>query len=267
MTIFPPFPDHRFRDPRRMAELAVYRELEASDAPGTAIYEAKGNRQCPEVDYAIWAEGVARYAAQLKGGIQRVQGGTWYRSTPRGEVRVPSPLPKIWDSTMKLHDYVQARVGDGRNPFFVPVLLLPDMEVDPAIEEWAEHTHVHVLFGTDDLVERLINLAPHAQVLYPPTAEEIAEEVDLVLPGRQPEPPQPPPDPQGIQARQVAVHHADQVIIYTTGGEATEETAMGMPSQPEPPAAPESRGIQAGHVVVHHADRVIIYTTGGEDGV
>ena len=266
MNVFPPFPAHRFRDPKRMAELAVYRELEASDAPGTAIYEAKASRTCPEVDYAIWAEGVARYAAQLKGGIQRVQGGVWYRSTPRGEVRVPSPLAKIWDSTMKLHDYVQARVQDGRNPFFVPVLLLPDMDVDPAIEEWAEHTHVHVVFGTDDLVERLLNLAPHAQVLYPPTAAEIAEEIALVMPG-QPEPPQPPSEPQEIQARQVAVHHADQVIIYTTGGEAADATSLVMPGQPESPPARSSQGVQAGHVVVHHADRVIIYTTGGEGGV
>ena len=182
MIVIPLFPDHRLREPKRMAELAVYRELEASDAPGTTIYEAKASRQCPEVDYAIWADGVARYAAQLKGGIHRVQGCTWYRSTPRGEVRVPSPLAKIWDSTMKLHDYVQARVEDGRNPFFIPVLLLPDMEPDPAIEAWAEHTHVHVVFGTDDLVERLIDLAPHTRLLYPPTAEEIAEEVALVLP-------------------------------------------------------------------------------------
>ena len=262
MNIVPSFPDHRLREPKRMAELAVYRELEASDAPGTTIYEAKASRTCPEVDFALWIEGVGRYAMQVKGGICRVQGGIWYLSTPRGEVRVPSPLPKIWDSTMKLHDYVQARVEDGRNPFFVPVLLLPDMEVDPAIEEWAEHTHVHVLFGTDDLVERLVDLAPHAQVLYPPTAEEIAEEVALVMPG-QPE----PPLPQGVQARQVAVYHADQVIIYTTGEGDAEETSLVMPGQPEPPPAPESQGGQSGHVVVHHADRVIIYTTGGEGGV
>ena len=163
---------------------------------------------------------------------------------------------------MKLHDYVQARVEDGRNPFFVPVLLLPDMEVDPAIEEWAEHTHVHVLFGTDDLVERLLDLAPHAQVLYPPTAEEIAEEIALVMPG-QPE----PRLPQGVKAGHVVVHHADQVIIYTTGGEAAEETSLVMPGQPEPPPDPESQGVQARHVVVHHADQVIIYTAGGEGGV
>ena len=263
MNIVPPFPDHRLRDPKRMAELAVYRELEGSDAPGTAIYEAKGSRTCPEVDYAIWADGVGRYAAQIQGGIHRVQGGIWYRSTPRGEVRVPTPLAQLWGATMALHDHLQERLGGIRSPFFIPVLLLPDMEADPAIEEWAEHTHVHVLFGTDDLVERLVDLAPHAQVLYPPTAEEIAEEVALVMPG-QPE----PPLPQGVQARQVAVHHADQVIIYTTGGGDAEETSLVMPGQPEPPPqAPESQGGQSGHVVVQHADRVIIYTTGGEGGV
>ena len=215
MIVIPLFPDHRLREPKRMAELAVYRELEASDAPGTTIYEAKASRTCPEVDFALWIEGVGRYAMQVKGGIYRVQGGIWYLSTPRGEVRVPSPLPKIWDSTMKLHDYVQARVEDGRNPFFIPVLLLPDMEPDPAIEAWAEHTHVHVVFGTDDLVERLIDLAPHTRLLYPPTAEEIAEEIALVLPGGT----ETPPADVQFKAEHVTIQHADRVIIYTTGGE------------------------------------------------
>ena len=265
MIVIPPFPDHRLRDPKRMAELAVYRELEGSDAPGTAIYEAKGNRTCPEVDFAVLIEGAGRYAVQVKGGVHRVQGTHWYLSTPQGEERKKSPLPQLWDATLKLHDFLKARVADGRNPFMVPVLLLPDMEPDADIEAWADHTNVHVVFGTDDLVERLVDLAPHAQVLYPPTAEEIAEEVALVMPG-QPEPP-PPPDPQGGQAGQVAVHHADLVIIYTTGGGDAEETSLVMPRQPESPPVQETQGIQAGHVVIHHADQIIIYTTGGEGGV
>ena len=33
MIVIPLFPDHRLREPKRMAELAVYREIEASDAP------------------------------------------------------------------------------------------------------------------------------------------------------------------------------------------------------------------------------------------
>ena len=52
-----------------------------------------------------------------------------------------------------------------------------------AIVEWAEHTHVPVVFGTDHLVERLIDLAPHTRVLYPPTSEETAKEVALVMLG------------------------------------------------------------------------------------
>ena len=55
------------------------------------------------------------------------------------------------------------------------------MEVYRAIVEWAEHTHVPVVFGTDHLVERLIDLAPHTRVLYPPTSEETAKEVALVM--------------------------------------------------------------------------------------
>lgn len=86
-----------------------------------------------------------------------------------------------------------------------------------AIVEWAEHTHVPVVFGTDHLVERLIDLAPHTRVLYPPTSEETAKEVALVMLGQ----PQPPaPNPMELQARQVVIQQADQVIVYTTGGEA-----------------------------------------------
>ena len=89
---------------------------------------------------------------------------------------------------MALHDYLQEGLGGTRSPFFIPVLLLPDVEADPAIAAWADHTHVHVVFGTDDLVERLIDLAPHTRLLYPPpTDEEITEEVAWVMPG-QPKP-------------------------------------------------------------------------------
>ena len=197
MKVIPPFPEYRTRDPKRLAELAVYRELEATDAPGTAIYEAKVNRNTPEVDFAIWIEGAARYAMQVKGGIHWPHGGSWYLSTPRGEVRKPTPLSQLWDSTMRLHDCLQEQLGRDRNPFWIPVLLLADMEPDPAIEAWADHSHVHVIFGTDNLVEQLLNLAPRARQLYPPTAEEIAEEAALVMPG--------PEAPTEIPARQVEI--------------------------------------------------------------
>ena len=116
MKVISPFPEYRTRDPKRLAELAVYRELEATDAPGTAIYEAKVNRNTPEVDFAIWIEGAARYAMQVKGGIHWPHGGSWYLSTPRGEVRKPTPLSQLWDSTMRLHDCLQGTTREGQEP-------------------------------------------------------------------------------------------------------------------------------------------------------
>ena len=65
---------------------------------------------------------------------------------------------------------------DGRNPCILPVLLFCDMEPDPDIQAWAE--------------------------------EEIAEEVNLVMPGvldPVPEADGPVPDPTVLQARQVII--------------------------------------------------------------
>ena len=42
MNVYPEdFPDNRINDPRRQAELAVFRVLQASDTPGVALYEAR----------------------------------------------------------------------------------------------------------------------------------------------------------------------------------------------------------------------------------
>ena len=106
------------------------------------------------------------------------------------------------------------------------------MEPDPAIEAWADHSHVHVIFGTDNLVEQLLNLAPRARQLYPPTAEEIAEEAALVMPG--------PEAPTEIPARQVEIQHAEQVQIVIDTGEGQVK------------------------IVIQHADLITIRTVGGE---
>ena len=64
MEIHPEFPENRLNDPKRQAELAVYLELQAAEAAGEAIYEARPNRSCKEVDFAIWLQDVARIAMQ-----------------------------------------------------------------------------------------------------------------------------------------------------------------------------------------------------------
>ena len=188
MNVYPDFPEHRIHDPRRQAELAVYRDLQASEAEGTALYEVRTYLNCPEMDFVIWLPRVGRYTKQVKGGGYRVDRGTWYLQLPDGtERRVGSILKEAWDATMALHRWLQERIPDGRSPFMVPVVNFPDMEPDEAIEAWAVQAGVRVLWGSDHLVERLIDMAKTCKFFYPPSTQEAREEVALVLGAAAPE--------------------------------------------------------------------------------
>ena len=201
MNIYPEFPENRLNDPKRQAELAVYLELQAAEVAGQAVYEARPNRSCKEVDFAIWLEDVARIAMQVKGGQYRIERGSWYLATLCGQEKKPTPAKQTWDAALQLHDFLQESIDDGRNPFVVPVLVFPNMEPDADIEAWSAQAGIHVLFGSDRLVDRLVELANTARVYFPPTAEEIAEEVELVMPGVA----EPAPAAMDLQARQVII--------------------------------------------------------------
>ena len=212
MNVYPEFPENRLNDPLRQAELAVYLELQAAEVVGQAIYEARPDRSCREVDFAIWLQDVARIAIQVKGGKYRINRGIWYLATPDGEERAPTPAKQCWDAALRLHDYLQERINGIRNPFVVPVLVFPNMAQAPDIEAWAAQAGIHVLFGAQRLVQRLVELAATARVCFPPTADEIAEEVELVMPGVA----DPAPATVDLQTRQVIIQHADVVNIVTT---------------------------------------------------
>ena len=225
MDIYPEFPAHRLADPQRRGELAVYRALEASDANGIALYEARPPG-CREVDFAIWLLDCARISARIsmevKAGAYRIVRGRWHLDGPNGEQKVSTPARQTWDAAMKLHDFLDEGVHDGRNPCILPVLLFCDMEPDPDIQAWAEQAWVYVRFGMERMVENLVALAADAPVHHPPTAEEIAQEVNLVMPGVLDPPPEadgPVPDPTVLQARQVIIQHAEVVNVHTTGAE------------------------------------------------
>ena len=51
MLVKPKFPEHRLHDPKRQAELAIYRELEVSTTPGAALYEPRFGPYTRGLDY------------------------------------------------------------------------------------------------------------------------------------------------------------------------------------------------------------------------
>ena len=210
MEIQPAFPPHRRQDPRRRAEAIVYDQLARSGLPGHALYELKALPEAPEVDFFAWFEDRARFGAQVKGGMYSVN-GTEY---------VPCPLTHTWDAAIAVRDAVYRALGF--KIFIIPVLLLPDTPPNQAIEKWATQRRVKVLFGADDLVDRLLELADRMDIKQPPAAHHIRNEVDAVTNGLVvPAGVGPAPEPveeaaQDLIARQVVIHHVDTVNVYVS---------------------------------------------------
>ena len=91
--------------------------------------------------------------------------GQWQRITDDGPVTIPCPMKVTWDAALQVREAVKRHLG--RKVFVVAVLIFPDMEPDPDIELRAENDRVKVLFGTDNLVERLVESRRRRRDLQP----------------------------------------------------------------------------------------------------
>ena len=180
MLTQPEFPAHRRRDPQRLAELQVYTEIMNSDRKGRSLYEVKTSRNVPELDFAVLIEDVAVYGVQVKGGQHAIHRGQFQLITDDGPVNIPCPMKVTWDAALQIRETVKRRLG--RKVFVVAVLLFPDMEPDPDIEARAENDRVKVLFGADNLVERLVDLVADEEIFNPPSAWMVDEIAETLMP-------------------------------------------------------------------------------------
>ena len=234
MLTQPDFPSHRRRDPLRLAELqGVHRIHEQRPRRSRPLTRSRPRATRPELDFAVLLEGVAIYGAQVKGGQHVITRGQWQRITDDGPVNIPCPMKITWDAALQIREAVKRLLG--RKVFVIAVLIFPDMEPNPDIELRAENDRVKVLFGTDNLVERLVDLVADEEIFNPPTAwlvDEVAEALMPFLrngdddqPDLLPNRPEPGPKPdQPGQAERVAimdltgrpleVRHADVVNVY-----------------------------------------------------
>ena len=225
MRILNEFPEHRRTDPKRRAELQVYDQLAGSGAPGAAIYEIKANRDAPEVDFMVWLQDTARFGMQVKGGRYTIEGGRWFLHTNGEREPIQDPVKLTWDAAMSIR---AALWTQGRyKVYMVAVLVFPDMpDPDPQIQEWADNCKVNPLWGSENLVQRLMGVQDVEGIYSPPTARYIEAEVAVLMPGltedlprAAAEGPSTPPDPSvmDLTARQVVIQHADVVNVYTVG--------------------------------------------------
>ena len=204
MQINPAFPKSRLTDPMRKAERDVYQALEASEAPGRALYEVKVTPRARQIDFLVWAEAIATLAVQLKGGPYSIRDGELCLNTGDGRVPKPGLMAAVWDSAMEVPQFIERKLHRGM--YIVPVLALPDMKQDEDILALAARRSVDVLFGMDDWVDRLVALAGPHTIRRRPTEASIEQEVMAIMPELAPAPTQTSP--------QVVIHNVEHLHIH-----------------------------------------------------
>ena len=221
MLIYPEFPPNRRQDPKRHAEWLVYQAFEDSDRDGHALYELKVNRRAPEVDFFALIQDKVVVCMQVKGGQYRVIDGDWHLETDDGLEYTPCPMKLTWDSAMAVRDFLKEKLG--RKIFMVAVLLLPDMEPDRDIEMIAENDKTSIMFGYNDIVERVVDLAEERDVYGTPSPHMANRIIDALVPQLKVGLPDSRFDipSEGKKSdlpetfdRPVEVHHADVVNVY-----------------------------------------------------
>ena len=216
MKTNPIFPPSRLTDPKRRAERDIYQAVEASSVPGRALYEVKAAREARQVDILLWAEAVATFGAQLKGGTYVIRDGELCLVTDQGLVPKPGLLAEVWDSVMAIPEFIQRKLGRGM--YIIPVLGLPDMEENEAIRDMAARRHVEVIFGKADWVQRLVGLASCHPIRHRPTEESIEREALAIMPELAPVANAPSP--------QVVIHNVENLHLHV-GREVVE--TLGLP--------------------------------------
>ena len=91
-----------------------------------------------------------------------MEDGSWYhRADDGGVVSVEDPLESAWQAAMAVRDDIIRDFDFGG--FVLPVTVFADMEPDETILEMKGRRGVKVLWGLDDLVERVIDQLPESK--------------------------------------------------------------------------------------------------------
>ena len=89
----------------------------------------------------------------------------WLHAGPGGRVAKPNPLLQTYDAGMSLRNAIGERLSHKRKPYIICVTLFVDMERDEACTEGSQSK---VLWGTEHVAERLVELAEEESSLLTP---------------------------------------------------------------------------------------------------
>ena len=198
------------------AQTQFCRQLEHSDRSGQVFWWPRVADGQPDPDCVVFLESICRFAVMFLDGGFSVRGENWYCHDAGGAATlVPDPIETARQAAQSMREAIKGKLGIGA--YTIPVAVFADMEPDAGIMKAAQDRKVKVLFGQDDVVERLANLPDEEQLQ--PQLNRLFIQQEMTLLRRL----------CGMDAKtsenvsleigggKLVVQHADVVNVYVTG--------------------------------------------------
>ena len=162
-------PDHDF-----------YRQVANSTLPGRALRRVQADDQARLLDIVLALENIGYFGILVLPGNYSRESQDWFLVEDLARQAVANPIDQVHRASLGIHSMIEDALAI--TVFVVPVMVFPDMAKDPDIDTWAERCKVRILWGPENLLERLVALTRDGvtRIFYPPSAEEI-EDVAEVL--------------------------------------------------------------------------------------
>ena len=172
--------DRDNQQPLTPAEQEACRQFEESDRAGRALFHPRVASGKATPHGLVFFEGICRFGVMFLSGCYSVENGEWHHRDNDDDVPTPvgNPLEEAWERAMTVKAQLREDLDIGA--WFVPVVVFTDMAPDDDVIDETRGRKVWLLWGLDDLVERLIEL-PERDDLYPRlNARFIAKEIDAL---------------------------------------------------------------------------------------
>lgn len=205
--------------PLSSAERNAMAQFEASDRGGATVWRPRvsGNRTSPHC--VVVARKIGRFAIVFLPGKYGMEDGIWYRrGADGGDIKVADPLETVWEAGMAARDEIHRPINF--SGFVVPVAVFTDMDPDETILEQRGSPGVKVLWGLDDLVERVIRQLPEDKRKSDLSSKYIEKDVRALTRGPSPEGGAAAPDEVQVDLESgvLNLNDAQSVIVNVSSG-------------------------------------------------
>ena len=209
--------------PLTLAELEACQQFEQSDRSGPALFRPEVAAGQPVPNCVLFLERIGRF------GIIALP-GQWFaghdqRVRPDAddtETDIDDALEYAWQAVQEvLHEFKRKR---NRRLYTFAVAWFPDMEPDQGVIDATRGRGVYVLFGQEELIQRLVNLPDEEKLQTKLSSWYIEQEVAALLGPPAAASPEPAEGPRPVNGRVPALNigRVETMNVYITivnGGE------------------------------------------------